>query len=132
MSGISSDRMMLLMQFDCDKGLTLEKGEVYGFKSFTVLLFENESQLQLEFHRKPVPVDVSLVGSWGIPIRKLLVWRACLDEKSGCSHQRAALFHLRHVPEATQPLESPCPSPLFCSRLLGPVLVGQSAQEGSD
>ncbi len=62
MSGISSDRMMLLMQFDCDKGLTLEKGEVYGFKSFTVLLFENESQLQLEFHRSPVPVYVSLVG----------------------------------------------------------------------
>jgi hypothetical protein len=54
--------MMLLMQFDCDKGLTLEKGEVYGFKSFTVLLFENESQLQLEFHRSPVPVYVSLVG----------------------------------------------------------------------
>ncbi len=72
------------MQYNCDRVSISDAGEAGAIVIVDDLLFENESQLQLEFQIAAKSMDSVFGASDGAKLRKLLAWRTCFGEKSGC------------------------------------------------
>ena len=83
------------MQIDCDTASGSVKREGSGFGLVDVLLFENESQLQLEFHEAIKAVDSAFDAILGPQLRKLIAWRAC---RGGLGLAKKAAAPVREQP----------------------------------
>ena len=88
------------MQIGCDRGSVLVTALASAIVIVESLLFENESQLQLEFQITPTSVASVFGAIERFRRRNLLARRTYFGEKSGCPRERAALLIANLVFEA--------------------------------
>ena len=119
--------VFLLMQSGCDRVSVSVTAWASAIVVVGGLLFENESQLQLEFQTAAASGGSIFGPIKGVRRRNRLARRTYFGEKSGCPRERAALLIANLVFEATLFREVPGRIPLLCSCLLCPILVGKSA-----